>query len=488
MTGKDTKKSLAMSAISMLVCVVMLAGLTFAWFTDSVTNKGNRIQAGNLKIDLLMDKDGAGGGGYVSIASGTGDIFSENGNGANWEPGKTEIVYLAVKNKGNLALNYNILLNVKDGGLANALEYAVLDGKKAADLGGISSWTELKELSDGQTGDVKPGEVTAAPNGTLDEIIKGTKNETQYFALAVHMKESVGNEYAGGSITIDVNVVAKQAMAEEDSFGNTYDENATFPPAFSAGTEDELKTAFADAKDGDVIAVTKDINVSQRIDVKSDVTIDLGENTLTSSRNEPFKIAGDGSNETNVTIKATTGGIKVSGQSNECFYIGDTKKVPVNITIDGGIYESKNSEFFEIWDYTPANITIRNVKYSGYRAISHSSSGTAVNIDVIDSNLHVEDGYSAVYCSGSVVCNMKNVNLTTAGSVRGFCAYKTSNYCSVININGGSYSSDGWLFNTDDGCNIKVFGGTFSENPEDYLAEGCNSLRNPDGTYTVTAK
>ncbi len=72
MTGKDTKKSLAMSAISMLVCVVMLAGLTFAWFTDSVTNKGNRIQAGNLKIDLLMDKDGAGGGGYVSIASGNG--------------------------------------------------------------------------------------------------------------------------------------------------------------------------------------------------------------------------------------------------------------------------------------------------------------------------------------------------------------------------------------------------------------------------------
>ena len=490
MKNNNTKKSLAMSAISMLLCVVMLAGLTFAWFTDSVTNKGNRIQAGNLKIDLLMDKDGAGGGGYVSIADGKGDIFSENGNGVNWEPGKTEIVYLAVKNKGNLALNYNILLNVKDGnpGLIGALEYAVLDGKTSADLKGIDSWVNLKNMEGVQTEDVAAGEVTAAPNGTLDEIIKGTKDETQYFALAVHMKESAGNEYAGGSITIDVNVVAKQAMAENDSFDNTYDENAAFPPAFSAGTEDELKAAFADAKDGDVIAVTKDINVSQRIDVKSDVTIDLGENTLTSSRNEPFKIAGDGSNETNVTIKATTGGIKVSGQSNECFYIGDTKKVPVNITIDGGIYESKNSEFFEIWDYTPANITIRNVKYSGYRAIRHNSSGTAVNIDVIDSNLHVEDGYSAVYCSGSVVCNIENVNLTTAGSVRGFCAYKTSNYCSVININGGSYSSSDRLFNTDDGCNIKVFGGTFSENPEDYLAEGCTSLRNPDGTYTVTAK
>ena len=56
MNEKNTKKNLTMSAISMLLCVVMLVGLTFAWFTDSVTNKGNRIQAGNLKIDLLMDQ------------------------------------------------------------------------------------------------------------------------------------------------------------------------------------------------------------------------------------------------------------------------------------------------------------------------------------------------------------------------------------------------------------------------------------------------
>ena len=173
MNEKNTKKNLTMSAISMLLCVVMLVGLTFAWFTDSVTNKGNRIQAGNLKIDLLMDKDGTGSGKYVSIADGKGDIFSANGNGIKWEPGKTEIVYLAVQNKGNLALNYNILLNVTDGnpGLAGSLEYAVLDGKTPTDLAGTNSWTDLKAMAGGQTGDVAAGEVTAAPNGTLDEII-----------------------------------------------------------------------------------------------------------------------------------------------------------------------------------------------------------------------------------------------------------------------------------------------------------------------------
>lgn len=47
---KATKKSLWLSAVSMMLCVVMLLGTTFAWFTDSVTNTGNVIQAGNLDV------------------------------------------------------------------------------------------------------------------------------------------------------------------------------------------------------------------------------------------------------------------------------------------------------------------------------------------------------------------------------------------------------------------------------------------------------
>jgi predicted ribosomally synthesized peptide with SipW-like signal peptide len=36
----------------------MLIGSTFAWFTDSVTSAGNKIQSGTLKVDLeLLDKE-----------------------------------------------------------------------------------------------------------------------------------------------------------------------------------------------------------------------------------------------------------------------------------------------------------------------------------------------------------------------------------------------------------------------------------------------
>ena len=95
---RSTKSSLLMSSIALLLCFSMLLGTTFAWFTDNVTSANNRIIAGNLDVELLMYKNGE----YVSIGGNTGDIFSEaaGGNGINWEPGKTEIVYLASAEDG----------------------------------------------------------------------------------------------------------------------------------------------------------------------------------------------------------------------------------------------------------------------------------------------------------------------------------------------------------------------------------------------------
>ena len=46
------KKSLLASGLALLVCFALLMGATFAWFTDSVSNTGNRIEAGELKIDF----------------------------------------------------------------------------------------------------------------------------------------------------------------------------------------------------------------------------------------------------------------------------------------------------------------------------------------------------------------------------------------------------------------------------------------------------
>lgn len=224
------KRALLTSILSMILCVAMLIGTTMAWFVDSASNTGNRIQTGKFKIDLLMDKQD--GKGYVSIKNGTaGDIFSEaTGNGVAWEPGKTEIVFLQVENQGNLALNYNINLVVTPDSnnsvkVEEVLSYAVIPNITASQYnnGSFKNWEDILKIKDVETADELPvGEILAAPNGALEA---GTSD---YFALAVHMDEDAGNEYQDQGIQIDVNIVAKQMASEYDSFGNQYDVDAPF--------------------------------------------------------------------------------------------------------------------------------------------------------------------------------------------------------------------------------------------------------------------
>ncbi|MBQ7968673.1 MAG: hypothetical protein IJ292_02505 [Clostridia bacterium] len=44
---KSTKRALVASFLVLVMCISMLVGSTFAWFTDSVTSVSNKIIAGN---------------------------------------------------------------------------------------------------------------------------------------------------------------------------------------------------------------------------------------------------------------------------------------------------------------------------------------------------------------------------------------------------------------------------------------------------------
>ncbi len=260
--AKSTKRALLVSLLAMLLCMSMLVGTTFAWFTDSVTSGANRITAGTLKVDLLMDK--AKDGNYASIANGTGDIFSADGNGANWEPGKTEIVYLAVENKGSLALKYDFRLNTTDEGLVGALEYAILDGVTAADTVDVEDWTALKALAGTKYGELKAGMLTVSTGNMLlaPDTDDATSDHIEYIALAIHMSDDAGNEYKEKSVAIDVTVQATQATMESDSFGDYYDDLATYPngayviPTWSASATADETGAFAFATDNGSIEIT----------------------------------------------------------------------------------------------------------------------------------------------------------------------------------------------------------------------------------------
>ena len=76
-----TKKALRGSLFALFLCIVLLIGTTFAWFTDTASTGVNKIQAGNLKVGFEYWN----GEKYVDAKDAT--LFSED---TLWEPGHTE--------------------------------------------------------------------------------------------------------------------------------------------------------------------------------------------------------------------------------------------------------------------------------------------------------------------------------------------------------------------------------------------------------------
>ena len=204
-SSKSTKRALVSSALAILMCVAMLIGTTFAWFTDSASTAVNKIQAGNLEIELQM-KDNNGN--WVNAEGKTLPFLVEGkipakGTQILWEPGCTYYVpEVRVVNKGNLAVKFeyvNELLGVT-GKLAEVLEPVF---KTPVDANGEEVNIEPEIL--------KPDEASPA------------------WSFGYHMLETAGNEYQNATATgMCLTVVATQATYENDSNGNTYDENADY--------------------------------------------------------------------------------------------------------------------------------------------------------------------------------------------------------------------------------------------------------------------
>ena len=190
-----TKGALLASILAMVLCVTMLVGTTFAWFTDTASANVNKIQSGKLDVALEMkDSDGN----WVTAEGKTLDFVKAAGGAGQeilWEPGCTyELPALRVVNNGNLNLKYKVVISGING-----------DAK----LNKVIKWT----MNDA---DIATTEKTLKPKENSGElVIKG------------HMDEAAGNEYQ--NLTIDgvaVTVYATQETGEYDSNNNTYDQGA----------------------------------------------------------------------------------------------------------------------------------------------------------------------------------------------------------------------------------------------------------------------
>ena len=300
MTSKSTKRALISSALAILMCVAMLIGTTFAWFTDTASTGVNKIQAGNLDIELQM-KDNNGrwvnAEGKILPFLVEGKIPAE-GTQILWEPGCTyTLPELRIVNNGNLALKYKVVVSGFQG---------------SAKLNKVINWTMKLDGADFIMG--SEHSLAAKNNDTVDFDI---------FTISGTMDKNAGNEYQNESIDgISINVYATQDTVENDSFDNQYDKDADGTPQFDTWY-DNVATTVTVAADGDTVVKDREIEPTIQATIPAGSTTESKLTLIKSKAETP-------SNITVVTgTKALTAEVKLIDQ-------------------DGNKVNAKNGKFFTV--------------------------------------------------------------------------------------------------------------------------------------------
>ena len=244
-----TKRALLTSVLALVLSLAMLAGTTFAWFTDTASTGVNRIVSGNLDVGLQYWGVGEDGKKTWLTAENSEELFDKN---ALWEPGYTQIVYLKVKNNGNLALTYamqitpvheTVGVNV-DGEEFKLSDYikfgwttfTVDENEKPAALDREKAQTGVGDGA--QLGKTLHRQVAEPMKAGAEELV----------ALVAWMPENVGNEanYSTVQPTIELSlkVLATQAAVESDSFDSSYDGDAATDEELNSKPEYDYESLY----------------------------------------------------------------------------------------------------------------------------------------------------------------------------------------------------------------------------------------------------
>ena len=454
---KSTKRALLMSALSLLMCVSMLIGSTFAWFTDSVTSAGNKIQAGTLKIDLeLLEKNEDGSTKWTSLKDSKAPIFNYD----KWEPGYTDVKILKIENEGTLALKWVAKFVSADDltELANVIDVYVKPSATefgyAPDRTDLSTWT-------------KKGTVAEFVN-TISETTYGNleAGKAAYLGIALKMQESADNKYQGMDLggAFDIMILATQYTSESDSFNNQYDANAKYDVDIWDGKTVTAPVADADGvyhitTAAELVGMMNDSkypNCNKYQNVFLENNIDLAGRTVSGFGDDSGFFDGifDGQGYTisNFKIDAT----------NRTYYAGLFNQVAQ--------YSGENTV---IKNLTVADATIKGTSQVG--AIAGGMNGNTVveNCKVINCDLYATKKVGSVvgYTAGGTVkdCYAENCNVL----------YSEKEGGEIL-----GYENTGSTVSNNSANNVSVSQGVAVSSADELVALGGTKI---NGNYVLTA-
>lgn len=191
---KAVKRSIILCALSLALCVALLVGSTFAWFSDSITNSGNTITAGNLTAQwsyrTLNDDTAA----YEPVSEELA-LFSAD---TVWQPGEPHGYDFKVENTGSVDFEWELTIELADTA-----------GESQNNLTDV-----LVVYVDGVESEVGFTDGAVVINGTLvatdDETTAETDESSCEFSLAFAIHESAGNDYQNLSVSFSLTLSARQ--------------------------------------------------------------------------------------------------------------------------------------------------------------------------------------------------------------------------------------------------------------------------------------
>ena len=388
---RATKRALLTSVMALVMCVVMLVGTTFAWFTNTASTGVNKIVSGNLKVDIIGENSDSHVEKLNFKKAATTD--AEAGAEILWEPGCRYLTEgFRIANKGNLALKWKAQVNTGTT-TANEGNFDLLD---------VIDFYLVTKAADGTETETALDEFT----GNL----KKTETSDVYYIKGV-MQTTAGNDYQGLTLDgISITVIATQDTVENDSFDNQYDKDAPldFEPV---ATADELKAAAAAGKN---VQLTQDVTLTDALTFNNAVTIDLNGKTLTTDLN---------SNGYSLVTKAdatiVNGTYKGTGTARGIGAYGNLKMSHVTVDVAGqvGVACSTSDSQYTIEDSTikggyalcnfgnNATIKVSNSTLEGKTiGLYHNGSNSGLNLTVTGTKINAgNNGTDAtgVYISGS---------------------------------------------------------------------------------------
>ena len=518
MTGsRSIKKALISSMLAMLMCAAMLIGTTFAWFTDTASTAVNKIEAGNLKIELWQaDNDSKLGSEPLKWVSADNRAQDD----ILWEPGCTyNLESFRIKNNGNLALKYKVVINglVGSAKLLEAIDFTVsVDGTPLVAKDGTSAVATVADLNNFE--------------GKL-----GAREVTGKITVTGKMKTTAGSEYMGEKIEgISFTVYATQDTVENDSHGNQYDKDAEYDDKIIVNDAAQLTEALKNAAEGKTVCLGSNITVDRARSIGKKLTVDLNGHALSGTATVTLRL-NSGADVTVIDTSADKSGLITNTYGGSRDPATIDLKSGSTFTLQSGTVQSNPKDDLQ-------SVAIRNndkkectVNINGGTVSNHdgqensraivASNGMTVNINggIVSGGLYAVDAYDgsvvniiggklfanalvrrndeygtsyAIHAKGKATINIGAADSESIPNVKGIKFVSNGRVTSLPTINLIKGEITNPIYSLETKANYKLFKlgitadapVTFTDNTANlFLADGLKMVQN-GSVWTVTAE